>query len=117
MLKSIVILFVNFLGGDFMYVAPVITGHGSLPLLISRLRESFPFFDFFCDVLIHDSTFHFFISVLILVFTARFAYRFLCSYSSRFLAYCHGENRKGSFESILNFFFEVDDSSNENELR
>lgn len=92
-----------------MYVAPVVTGHGSLPALISHLRESSSFFDFCFDsisALTHDSYFQLLVSAIIFCFTLCFAIRCLSSLSGRFSAYAKGDSKGGLFETILDFFFE-----------
>lgn len=99
-----------------MYVAPIITGHGSLPFLFSHLRESSSFFNFFCEfvsTLIHNSYAQIFISIIIFCFALRFAIRLLTSYSSRFSAYLKGDSNGGFFETILDFFFEITEDEKE----
>ena len=90
-------------------VFPVITHHGSLPVLISRLRQSYPFFDFLCKQIslsLHNSGVQFLLSVLVFCFTILFLIRLLNSGSTRFFHYCCGDSRNGLFEKFLDFFFE-----------
>lgn len=61
-------------------VFPVISHHGSLPTLISRLRESYPFFDSVCltvSYIFHNDIFRTLLLMLLVAYIAWFIFRFL----------------------------------------
>lgn len=96
----------------FAVIVPVI------PVLISRLRESYPFFDSFCSTvsyIFHNDTFQ---TLLVIFLVANIAFLFFKFLHHSFCVGSLDKDRNKSFlyQFIVDVFFErIDPQSDENE--